>query len=254
MGLVDGSKPCPPKFLTNSETNEQVLNSAYVIWQKKDQHLLSWIRCSLETALISSMYGLNTSFQAWGALAKKFASQSRSHISYLKRQLQTLQQGSKSCTEYISQAKQWADQLVAAGKPVEEDDLISYLISGLNPTFNSFVTAFSLAVRNTEMTFADFQTKLLSHEMLLENQKQHLPSSDNATFAFYSNKTNSSTFHPSNRKPKFPPKNQPRFSTFSPRYSPATPRFSAPQVRLHTPHNASGRNTPHTICQNQEIK
>jgi hypothetical protein len=139
----------------------------------------------------------------WSALAGRFASQSRSHIFYLKRQLQTLQQGSNSCTEYIRQAKHWADQLVAAGKPVEEDDLISYLISGLNSIFNSFVIAFSLAICNTEMTFVDFQTKLLSYEVLLENQKQQLPPPKNATFSFYSNKTNPSTFHPSNRKPKF---------------------------------------------------
>jgi len=38
MGLVDGSEPCPPKSLTTSETNEQVLNSAYILWQKRDQH------------------------------------------------------------------------------------------------------------------------------------------------------------------------------------------------------------------------
>jgi hypothetical protein len=60
-------------------------------------------------------------------------------------------------------------QLVVAGKPDEENDLISYIINGLNPTFSPFVTEFSLAIRNTEKSFADFQTELLSHEMLLEN-------------------------------------------------------------------------------------
>jgi hypothetical protein len=34
MGLVDGSEPCPLKFLTTAETNEQDLNPAYVLWQK----------------------------------------------------------------------------------------------------------------------------------------------------------------------------------------------------------------------------
>jgi hypothetical protein len=97
------------------------------------------------------------------------------------------------------------------------------------------------------MTFADFQTELLSHEMLLENQKQHLPPSNNTSFAFYSNRTNSSTSHPSNKKPKFPPNSQPRLSTPSPRYSFATPRLSAPQVRSHIPHNAPSRNTPQTM-------
>lgn len=90
MGLVEGLELCPPKFLTTTETNEQTLNPAYVLWPKRDQHLLSWILCSLEPALISSMYSLNTSHLAWNALAERYASQSRSHISVLKRQLQNL--------------------------------------------------------------------------------------------------------------------------------------------------------------------
>ena len=90
------------------------------------------------------MHGLNTSQLAWNALETRFATQSRSHISNLKRQLQSLQQGSKSCTEYLNQAKQWVDELSAIGKPLEDDDLISFIISGINPMFNSFVTAFTL--------------------------------------------------------------------------------------------------------------
>jgi len=153
-----------------------------------------------------------------------------------------LQQGSKSCTEYIRLAKQWADQLAAAGKPVDEDDLISYIISGLNPTFNSFVTAFSLAIRTTEMSFADFQTELLSHEKLLDNQQQNTPASETNSFAFYTNKR---SFHLSSiqQEAKIPTKNPSRFSTPSPRYSTSTTRFSIQPTRPHTP----SRNTTSTV-------
>jgi len=41
--------------------------------------------------VLSSVYGLNTSQQVWNSLTARFASQSPSKISYLKRQLQTLQ-------------------------------------------------------------------------------------------------------------------------------------------------------------------
>jgi hypothetical protein len=117
------------------------------------------------------MYGVNTSFQAWTTLAAKFASQSKSRISHLKRQLQTLQQGNKACTEFLNLAIQLADQLSTAGKPVEDDDLISYVIGGLNPTFNTFVTIHSFTTQDRELTFVDFQSELLNHEMLLENQQ-----------------------------------------------------------------------------------
>ena len=113
------------------------------------------------------MYGLKTSHQAWKSLVERYASQSRSHISQLKRQLQSLQQGSQSCSEYLNSAKQWADQLSAVGKHVEDDDLISFVINGLNPMYNSFVAAFSFHVHDRAMTFANFQAELLSHEVLL---------------------------------------------------------------------------------------
>jgi hypothetical protein len=108
VGIVDGSEPCQVKFLTNF-ANEKSLNPKYAIWQKKDQQLLSWMLCSLTPSFVSSMYGLNIAYVAWIALATHYLSQSPSSISHLKCQLQSLQQGGKSSTKYLQQAKQLAD-------------------------------------------------------------------------------------------------------------------------------------------------
>jgi hypothetical protein len=70
----------------------------------------------------------------------------------------------------LNQAKQWVDQLSAAGKPIDDDDLISFVVSGLNPMFHTFVTIHSFATSDHDMTFADFQSELLNHEIILENQ------------------------------------------------------------------------------------
>jgi hypothetical protein len=64
-------------------------------------------------------------------------------------------------------AKSWANQLAVIGKPTDDEDLISFIIRGLNPTFNSFVTSYSLATRVNPLSFADFQDELFNHEMLL---------------------------------------------------------------------------------------
>jgi hypothetical protein len=71
--LVDGTECYPPQFIT-SEGGNQIPNLAYAVWQKKDQLLLSWIISSLAPTIVSSMYGVNTSYQAWTVLAAKFAS------------------------------------------------------------------------------------------------------------------------------------------------------------------------------------
>jgi len=69
--------------------------------------------------------------------------------------------------------------LAAGGKPVDDDDLISFITSGLNPAFNSFVTIFNFSSRNKDLSFAE----LLIHEILLENQQQHSITPETGSFA-----------------------------------------------------------------------
>jgi len=74
-----------------------------------------------------------------------------------------------------------SNQLVAIGKRIDDEDLISYIISGLNPSSNAFVTVFSMTSKDKAPSFIEFQDELISHEMLL-NQQQEV-SSDGSTFA-----------------------------------------------------------------------
>jgi hypothetical protein len=100
-------------------------------------------------------------------MANRFASQSQSSVVNLKRQLQNLHQGSKNCTKYLQSSKSWADKLAAVGKPIEDDELITFIVSGLNPIYTSFITSFSFATRDKSLSFKDFHDELLNHEMLL---------------------------------------------------------------------------------------
>jgi len=186
LGIVDGTEPSPPRFLTN-EQGESIVNPEYTLWNKKDQFILSWINATLSEAVLATVYGLNTSRQVWSALASRFASQSRSRISHIKRQLQNLKQGSMTCSDFLRAAKVWADQLAAVGRPIDDEDLISYIISGLNPTFNSFITSYIFITRDNPLTFEEFRDELLNHEMLLNQQNAAAP--DPATFALFTQRT-----------------------------------------------------------------
>ena len=146
---------------------KDVLNSNYSIWCRKDQFLLSWINSSLVAPIFSTMFGLHTSQQVWSALAQSFANQSRPRVSHLKKQLQNFHQGSKPCAEYLQFAKSWANHLAAIGKPIDDEDLISFIMGGVNPSFNPFITSFFIATRDKALSLADFQDELLNHEMLL---------------------------------------------------------------------------------------
>ena len=146
MGIVDGTEPCPPKTLPpSSDTEEPSLNLAYSLWFRKDQFILTWINATLVESVLSTTYGLRTSYQIWQFLATKFASQSRPQIAQFRRELQTLHQGSQSCVYFLNSAKLLAHQLFAVGKSVEDEELITYVVGGLNPTYNHFVTWFTFA-------------------------------------------------------------------------------------------------------------
>lgn len=151
--------------------------------------------------VLSTVYGLNTSRQVWAALASRFASQSRSHISHLKKQLQSLHQGAQSCSEYLQKAKLLADQLAVVSKPIDDEDLITFIINGLNPSFNSLIPVYNYATRDKQPFFEDFQAELLSHEMLLDQQQAR--AIDSSTFALYSHKGQNRNFQPT-----YPPKNK----------------------------------------------
>jgi hypothetical protein len=182
LGIVDGSEPCLPKLITNDKGVEN-LNPEFTIWNKKDQCILSWINLTLSEKVLSTVYGLDTSKQVWNTLATKFANDSRSRIANLKRQLLSLHQGSLTCSDYIQSAKLYSDQLAAVGKPIPDDDLISFLLNGLNPTFNTFVTTVSLLTRERQLTLDDFQEELINHEMLLNQQQAFF--ADTSTFALF---------------------------------------------------------------------
>ena len=188
LGFIDGTNVCPAMFTDETAATNKSVNPAYTTWQNRDQLLLSWIISSISPTLVASLYGLDTSLLAWQSLADRFASQSKSRISHLKRQLQNLQQGSLSCASYLTEAKFLADQLSAVGKPVDDDDLISFIIGGLNNTFTQFITSYSFHTRENSMSFFDLRSELLNHEIILNRHAPLNPAPETSSFALFTNR------------------------------------------------------------------
>lgn len=186
MGIVDGSNPCPPKFIDVEHEKQGLLNSAYVVWQRKDQMILSWLISSLTPSLVATMYGINTSCLAWQSLTSRFSAQSKSRISLIKWQLQTIKQGDKSCRDFVAKAKLLADQLSAVGKPVDDDELITYIATGLQNQFHHFVTSYTLVTREKGMSFDDFQAELLNYDLMLTAHNSQAIQPESGSYALYS--------------------------------------------------------------------
>lgn len=101
---MEGSEPVPK--MLNADNSP---NPSFISWYKTDQALLGIILSSIYPNLVASVYSLNISKQVWTALKTRFSSQSRSRIAHMKRQLQTITKGSRSCSIYLENAKSIAD-------------------------------------------------------------------------------------------------------------------------------------------------
>lgn len=77
-----------------------------------------------------------------------------------------LTQGIKTCTNYFKDAKHIAHQLAATRKPIEDHNLITFLVAGLKLHFYSF----NFAKKENDLSLEDFYSELLNHETLLEIQ------------------------------------------------------------------------------------
>lgn len=136
------------------------------------------------------------------------------------------------CFDYLKTTKNWANHSIAIGKPIDDEDLVSYILNGLNPSYNFFVISYSIATLDKTPSFADLQEELLSHEMLLH--KQQSGATDTSPFALHMQKGKQISQH-FNKKMRGP-----QFNRFSPKPGPprGNPSGFAPQHSMMPPNGS----------------
>jgi len=186
VGFINGTEACPPKHIGFGS-----LNPAYVVWQKKDICLLGWILAS---------FLKKTCFHYWKHLSKSWLPcklvsllNHAPEFPVLNINFKRWLKVTNRVPNIFNMSKNLADQLVAAGKPVDDQDLISFLLGGLLSSYTPFVTTFNFASRETDYTFKDFQAELLGYENLLDvNHSIHRV--DSSHFVFVANKSKAPTY------------------------------------------------------------
>lgn len=180
MGFIDGTNPCPPIFVSaakddgskSKEDDSPSLNPDYVSWSRQDQLLLSWILSSLTEGVHAQVVGLSTSYEVWHHLATTYASTSKARIMQLRLQLHQLKKGADTMSEFLLKAKSIADQLAMALKPIDDDDLVLYILGGLGSEYGPFVT--STTTREAHIRLSDLHGLLLSEEIRVNGSQNDL--------------------------------------------------------------------------------
>jgi len=171
MSFLDSTNKPPspllPKKNKDDEDEEQKPNPDYKSWVAKDQMVLSFILTSLGKEISGQMpITVVTAVEAWEVIKGMFASQSRARVMSTRIALSTATKGASTISEYFVKMKRLADEMAAAGRKLEDEELVSYILTGLDQDYDSVV--FAVAARAETISVGELFTQLTSFESRME--------------------------------------------------------------------------------------
>ena len=69
-----------------------------------------------------------------------------------------------TASEYMHKVKALADAMAFAGSPLDDDEIIDYMLTGLGKAFNPIAASLSVVV--TPVALTDFYSMVLNYEAL----------------------------------------------------------------------------------------
>lgn len=162
-GLIDGSKPCPAKFIQIE--NGEALNDKYEEWQVSDQILLGWLYSTVTTKIATQLIDCKSSQELWSQIQELVGANTKSKIMWYKSEIQRTRKGSLKMQEYLNKMKSLADNLQLAGCPFSQLDLFIQILGGLDNEYTPIVVQL---LDKSELSWVEFQTTLLTFERRLE--------------------------------------------------------------------------------------
>ncbi|KAF5465933.1 hypothetical protein F2P56_015895 [Juglans regia] len=149
FGYVDGTLKMPAKEISSSDGTLQP-NPAFDLWEIQDNLILSCINASLTDEILM---------------------QSIAKVIQVRSQLATARKTTQSVTDYFMYVKKLSDDLAMAGQALHCDEIITYLLAGLGPEYDSLITTISV---KEHVSLEEVFSMLLTCEARMQHHQQAL--------------------------------------------------------------------------------
>ncbi|XP_071685375.1 uncharacterized protein [Lolium perenne] len=168
-GLLDGTDAAPPKQLVltpadNDNPAKTAPNLAYAAWVSRDQMVLSYLLQSLSREILPHVHRIPHTAGVWSALDEMFAAQSEAKVTNLLIALANTKKLSTS--EFLAKMQGFDDELIAAGHPLQDRQLVSYILASLGAGYNALVAA--LSVSTTPVSLSMLYSQLHAYDQRQE--------------------------------------------------------------------------------------
>jgi hypothetical protein len=160
----------------------KIPNPEYKIWVAQDQQVLSYLLNSITREILGHVATKVTTTSAWTALEELLASQSRAKVTNLRFPLTNIKKGLMTIPQYFTKMKGFADELAASGKTLDDEEIVSYILNGLDSDYTPLVS--SVMSRLEPISVNELYAQALGFEsrqaMLHEADQQYLSSANSA--------------------------------------------------------------------------
>jgi uncharacterized membrane protein YgcG len=173
----------PPKEIVVKQggTETKEVNPEFTRWMALDQQVLSYLLSTMTRDVMLQVATATTAAELWAAVEEIFSSQSRARAMNTRIALATLKKGNMSANDYVAKMKALADEMAGAGKPISDDELVGYILMGLDEEYNPLVSA--IITRVEPIGYGDLLAQILSFESRLNMSRGENSSQSSANIA-----------------------------------------------------------------------
>ena len=128
--------------------------------------MLSWLLSSIYEQMLGHVLHCKSASEVWIVLEQTFFAKSKARALHLRLSLQTMKKGNIFVQDYILKMKFLAMSLMDVGQQITDDELILYILGGLESEFEAVIV--NLTSRES-ITLQEVQYILQTHEIRLES-------------------------------------------------------------------------------------
>lgn len=145
QGYLDLDQVVPPMTVEvasdDGKTKSKAPNPEFSVWYARDQQVFSYLLTTLPREMAIQVATCHTTAELWNTVQGMLASHTRARTVNVRIALANLQKGNSNITEYVGKIRSLCDELVASGKKVDEEDVVSHILAGLDEEFDPVVSA-----------------------------------------------------------------------------------------------------------------
>jgi hypothetical protein len=106
-----------------------------------DQQVPGYLLTTMTQEVMAQIATVTTAAELWSVVGEIYSSQTRAWSVNMRISLVTLKKGNMPATEFMSKMKALADEMAAVGKPLGDEELVSYILNSIDADYLPLQTA-----------------------------------------------------------------------------------------------------------------